>query len=139
MSEQELSQGTFKCDICGRDTPHHHDPELVEMERLIRPAFEKTTVPGNMFGRIKSPNFPYSDGRTEGLWQHFIGGWFACKKLYLPTAPSDPYAKLEKLVERKREQGAHSDPSIRALYDRWADELESTIAELRAGEGTSER
>jgi len=86
--DDELSKGTFKCDICGRETPHGHDPELVETERYVRPAFEKTTVRHwAAFGRIsKTPDFPYSDGETERLWQHFLSGWFACRRHYaMPT------------------------------------------------------
>jgi hypothetical protein len=76
----ELSQGTSKCDICGRDIPHHHDKHIIEQERFIRPAFEKTTIPRNAFGRIaQNPDFPYSDQETERLWQHFMSGWLAAK------------------------------------------------------------
>jgi hypothetical protein len=95
MSEADLSQGTSVCDICGVDTPHFHDPEVVEIERLIRPAFEKTTVPGNAFGRPSAPGFPYSDGRIESLFQHFISGWFACKRVYAASQPTPSAGTLE--------------------------------------------
>jgi len=36
----ELSKGTFRCDVCGLDTPHPHGEYEVEEARLIRPAFE---------------------------------------------------------------------------------------------------
>jgi hypothetical protein len=34
-------QGTFTCDVCGRDTPHGHGEFDVLQERFVRPAFEK--------------------------------------------------------------------------------------------------
>jgi hypothetical protein len=92
--DDELSKGTFTCPICGYDKPHHHEPETVEIETLVRPAFEKTTVPGGgfMFGRMsKNPDFPYSNGRTEQLWQHFLSGWFAAKRAI--AAPSVEQSK----------------------------------------------
>ena len=81
LSDDELSQGTFKCDVCGIDTPHHHNDKLAEQERLIRPAFEKTTVPRGWFNR-EFANGPYLDKNTEALWQHFYSGWVAAKRVY---------------------------------------------------------
>jgi hypothetical protein len=82
VPEPELDKGTFQCDICGADTPHSHDPQLVEQERLIRPAFEKT-IARKGFGRIsKHPDIPYSFQETEFLWQHFKSGWYAGKKIF---------------------------------------------------------
>lgn len=82
MNDDELSQGTFACDICGLDKPHHHTEEEIEIERLIRPAFEKTTVPGGIFWRygLRGP-YRYVDP----LWQHFIAGWYAAKKTFADT------------------------------------------------------
>ena len=72
----DTPSGTYTCDICGLETPHYHADSEVERERYIRPAFEKTTVPRNYFGRMpRTPNTPYSDGNTEQLWQHFVSGW----------------------------------------------------------------
>jgi hypothetical protein len=89
-SDEELSKGTFACDICGKPTPHYHDEQLVEIERFARPAFEQTTVRHGAFGRIaKNPDFPYSDAETERLWQHFISGWFASKTYSVILAPVD--------------------------------------------------
>lgn len=78
----ELSQGTFTCDICGGDKPHHHPDSVVEIERFVRPAFEKTVVPRGWFTR-ETPHGPYLDGNTEALWGHFVSGWFAAKKFLL--------------------------------------------------------
>lgn len=87
-SDAELSQGASRCDVCGVDTPHQHDPEIVEIERLIHPAFEKTTVPCGFFGR--SGRFsPYHARATEALWQHFLSGWMAAKRVYAVREPSD--------------------------------------------------
>ena len=85
----ELNEGTFKCDICGMDKPHSHEPQLVEMERLVRPAFEKTTVPRSAFARLdKSPGGGYLDRETQHLWQHFLSGWFAAKTMLTPAPQS---------------------------------------------------
>jgi hypothetical protein len=34
-------KGSAACPLCGRDTPHSHEPREVEVERYCRPAFEK--------------------------------------------------------------------------------------------------
>jgi hypothetical protein len=98
-SMDELSQGTFECDICGLGIPHQHNPQSVEIERLVRPAFEKTKVPANAFGRIGK--LPYSSGRTEQLWQHFISGWFASKTVYATTADSTPPSSAQSGLRQK--------------------------------------
>lgn len=39
------AQGTFACSVCGKDTPHWHDIDVVNrervIERVVRPAFEQ--------------------------------------------------------------------------------------------------
>jgi hypothetical protein len=45
--EQEgrnMLQGSSRCDVCGKDSPHAHPPLTVELERYARPAFEKYFV-----------------------------------------------------------------------------------------------
>ena len=86
----ELDEASPRCDVCGMDTPHFHEPSVVEIERFIRPAFEKTIVPGRLFGRTgSSPDMPYRSERTQELWQHFISGWFASKARY-DAKPAQP-------------------------------------------------
>lgn len=81
MENDKLSEGTFKCDICGLDRPHPHTDEEVELQRFVRPAFEKTRVPCSAFARYGlGVTMPYRDGRTEALWQHFVSGWFGAKE-----------------------------------------------------------
>ena len=121
--DNALAQGTFQCDICGQDTPHFHDQQLVEIERLIRPAFENTTVPCDSFGRVaRKPGFPYSDAGTERLWQHFISGWFASKSVF-------PTQDVAKLLAEERLKCESWD-----ILQRLVEQAEGMIDELPDGE-----
>lgn len=41
LADADSPRGTFVCPICGHDEPHSHDADTVEIERFVRPAFEK--------------------------------------------------------------------------------------------------
>jgi hypothetical protein len=75
MAERE-SYGTFRCPLCGKDTPHHHTPQ--EQEEL-RGCWEA-------FGRIWLRNAPYySHDDDEGRWQAFKSGWVAARRAAAPA------------------------------------------------------
>lgn len=78
--------GTFRCDVCGVDTPHAHTLWEVEQERHARPAFEEfmahhTTDSDNIKVVIKpsreiGPYSMYSWPEHNLRWRFYSAGWY---------------------------------------------------------------
>lgn len=88
--ENPEPRGTFRCDVCGLETPHAHTPWEVEQERKARPAFEELlayhTTDSDGHARVikpwrsVGPHSQYTrmtDAALPEKWYWFNAGWYA--------------------------------------------------------------
>lgn len=103
-----VEMGTFRCPICNVSTPHHHEPTVVHMHRA-RVAFENAASADGFYqrhgilfqeedrwpaGRVAHSQ-PYSNERTESLWQIWLTAWDAALAVAPPRRPIDDKYKAQ--------------------------------------------
>lgn len=80
--------GTYACDICGKDYPHHHTDEEAAESRIARPIFEdwfaSSPRPLTRYGGEH-----YLDGEVQRAWIAFRRGW---------SMRNADYKRLEKAI-----------------------------------------
>jgi len=91
LTAENEANGTFRCDICGRDWPHHHSDTEVETERFARAAFEaaESHTSPDSDGQMRTvkplsmgdgPAKQYWPTATQRRWVSYVDGWVDCMK-----------------------------------------------------------